>query len=358
MKINLIGEPRIIMQSKDGRHNYFGWPSLARLKNGKLIAAASGSRVAHVCPFGKAVVSYGDENGESFTAPAPIIDTPLDDRDAGLCPFGESGLILTSFNNTVAFQRTTNAKLPDSPRKAYIEAYLNTVTPEEEAKYLGTTFKISRDNGVSFGELYKSPITSPHGPIELKDGSILWVGCGGNGIHAYSVNTENGEMTKVGTVDTECITSLGRIPCEPYAIELKDGTILCHIRADKYKDGDRAFTLYQTESHDGGKSWSIPYQLLGNTGGAPAHLLEHSSGAIISVYGYRTSPFGIKVMFSSDGGKSWDKDNYLFDSANNSDLGYPASVELSDGSILTIFYAKLESEGPSVIYAQRWSFEG
>ena len=66
------------------------------------------SRLEHVCPFGKAVISYSFDGGETYTLPAPVIDTTLDDRDAGICPFGESGVIFTSFNNSAEMQRGYN----------------------------------------------------------------------------------------------------------------------------------------------------------------------------------------------------------------------------------------------------------
>ena len=99
MKIIQIGDPKIVMDNPNSHHNYFGWPTVARLQNGKIAVAASGFRLRHVCPFGKAVMSVSEDEGAHYTAPAPIIDTVLDDRDTGLCPFGESGLVLTSFNN-------------------------------------------------------------------------------------------------------------------------------------------------------------------------------------------------------------------------------------------------------------------
>ena len=97
MKIKQIGNVEIVMENRTSVHNYFGWPTLAKLKNGTIAAAASGNRVAHVCPFGKAMMSFSNDDGETFSKPAVVIDTVLDDRDAGLCPFGESGLIFTSF---------------------------------------------------------------------------------------------------------------------------------------------------------------------------------------------------------------------------------------------------------------------
>ena len=105
MRITKIGAPEIIMQNPDSCHNYFAWPTVARLKNGKIAVVASGFRLGHLCPFGKAVISYSEDDGKSYTAPAPIIDTYLDDRDSGILAFGESSVMVTSFNNTTAFQK-------------------------------------------------------------------------------------------------------------------------------------------------------------------------------------------------------------------------------------------------------------
>ena len=78
---------------------------MIRAKNGVIYLACSGHRLGHICPFGKTVMYISKDNGKTWTPPIVINDTYLDDRDAGLTPFGESGLILTSFNNTIAMQR-------------------------------------------------------------------------------------------------------------------------------------------------------------------------------------------------------------------------------------------------------------
>ena len=363
MKIELIEEAKTIISNPNSKFGYFAWPTVALLQNGVIAVGASGFRFEHVCPFGKAVISYSYDGGETYTNPAPVIDTPLDDRDAGICTFGEKGVIFTSFNNTVEFQRKTNQKRADSTKKAYIDAYLDNITKEAEQKALGNTYRISNDNGTSWGPILKSPITSPHGPIELRGGSILWVGTSyqnGYDITAYEINTANGKMEYAGKIDTSSIKALGRIPSEPYAIELDNGIILCHIRADHY-DESSAFTLYQSESSDGGKTWSEPIQILEDRGGAPSHVLKHSSGVLIATYGYRDLPYGIKVMFSYDGGKSWSEGKYIYSNDISWDLGYPSTVELRDGSLLTIFYASPyatpDNEGGAVILGQKWSFE-
>jgi hypothetical protein len=92
MKITRDGKPQIVMSNPGSIHHYFAWPTVARLQNGKIAVVASGFRCRHICPFGKTIISYSLDNGESYTLPAPVIDTVLDDRDGGIVPFGEKML--------------------------------------------------------------------------------------------------------------------------------------------------------------------------------------------------------------------------------------------------------------------------
>ncbi len=358
MKIKKIGETKIIISAYGSHRNYFGWPSAVITKNGRIAAACSGFRLEHVCPFGKAVISYSDDNGETFSAPEAVIDTVLDDRDAGLCAFGESGLILTSFNNSVEFQRVHCSR--EHIKECY--DYLDTVNPEDERNAIGSEFRISNDNGKTWSEIFRSPITSPHGPAQLKDGRIIWVGRvfseddsfkgTDNFIQAWEVRTD-GTMEYISSVENIEADGVILNSCEPHMIELDDGTLICHIRME----GGGFFSTYQSESRDGGKTWSKPHALLEKRGGAPAHLLKHSSGVLISAYGCREKPYGIRVMFSRDNGKTWDTDNILFDGGVSDDLGYPATVELPDGSLMTVFYTHEKDELPAVIAAQKWELE-
>ncbi|MBQ3087996.1 MAG: exo-alpha-sialidase [Clostridia bacterium] len=359
MKIKTIGSHKTILSNPQSKHGYFGWPTVTILKNGKIAVGASGYRIGHVCPFGKAVLAISENEGESYTHPFPVIDTVLDDRDVGLCPFGKSGLMLTSFNNTRQMQREHCADEPDEKRN-YILSYLETISDEEEKEAIGSTFRFSFDNGVTFGPIYKSPVTSPHGPIELSDGSLFWIGSVYRDddafseedvyLAAYQIDTD-GRMTYLGRVDDTYENGEKLYANEPYAVELPNGDILCHFRVEQ------TFTVYQTVSADKGKTWSKPVRVLPDFGGAPVHLLQHSSGVLIAAYGYRQAPYEIRIMFSKDNGNTWDKDHTLYVNGISGDLGYPATVELKDGSLLTVFYAKAEENGPCVIMQQKWTLE-
>ncbi|MCQ2385392.1 MAG: glycoside hydrolase [Clostridia bacterium] len=384
MKRHDILSHHVVMESKDSLHNYFGWPTVARLQDGRLACAASGFRLDHVCPFGKAVLSFSEDNGKTWSLPTPVIDTPLDDRDAGLLAFGKNSLMVTSFNNTVKFQRVWNgwrydnlSKMEEGPEKNkyklhsdYVAAYLDFLDAQGEPyqkKYLGATYRISRDGGISWGDVHISPVTSPHGPLCTREGKLLWVGrCFSDmvtphekeEIRCYEMDGE-GKMTLLGVVPPAVSPKEKVLNCEPYAIELPDGKILVHIRLDG-KGDTHCFTVYQSVSADGGRTFSTPKPVNEEFGGAPSHIILHSSGKLIAAVGRRKAPYGIRVLTSSDGGETWEE-SILTDDAGSADLGYPSTAELPDGTLYTVWYERqcVEKEGrievePSIVKGVRW----
>lgn len=269
MKIEIIGNSKIIMSNPTSMHNYFAWPTVAKLQNGKIAVVSSGFRVDHVCPFGKAVISYSEDEGETYTLPAPVIDTILDDRDAGITTFGENGVIVTSFHLTSYWWDA----LPEWGANSYIKEYVKMISEEEKKAIMGSNYRVSYDGGVTFGEIYKAPVTSPHGPVELQDGSILWVGHPyvlGEGevseapICAYTINLD-GTAELLGEIPHVFEHETLLKPCEPHAIQLDDGSLICHIRLHpEWAVGK--LIVYQSESTDGGRTWTVPHRIEGLEG--------------------------------------------------------------------------------------------
>ena len=63
-------------------------------------------------------------------------------------------------------------------------------------------------------------------------------------------------------------------------------------------------------------------------------------------------------MVSCYDAKSWETGIKLYNTIKgDDDLGYPSSVELSDGSILTVFYAHKDNKSPSEIMQIIWRLE-
>ena len=114
---------------------------------------------------------------------------------------------------------------------------------------------------------------------------------------------------------------------------LPNGDILAAMRSEN--GGHLAIT----RSTDKGKAWSAPEQMTADME-HPADLIVLKDGRVLLTYGERNEPRGVHAMLSKDSGKSWDKANeiVLAKDAPNTDCGYPSSVELSSGEILTIYY--------------------
>ena len=368
---------KTIMEKPDSLHNYFAWPTVTTLRDGTLAAVASGFRFDHVCPFGKSVICYSYDGGETWTEPTPIIDTVLDDRDAGILPFSDKDVIMTSFNNTIAFQKS-NAGARVGTHYDYMRAYLAhaETRPALEEAAIGSTFKFSRDGGKTWEKtLHHSPVSSPHGPLVTKDGRLIYVGTvyGKSGIECWEIDKADGRMERLGAIPALPCDEYGTLPSEePHAIELADGRLLAVIRTERqpehptWENAYSLFTLYQSISEDGGKTWSTPVPLPLAAGtehvferknfGAPPHLFRHSTGLLILSAASRLAPFGIHIFVSRDEGATWEPHVLTEDVPAYGDFGYPATTELADGSLYTVWYQHIAPPDPAVIRGAHWEF--
>ena len=103
-------------------------------------------------------------------------------------------------------------------------------------------------------------------------------------------------------------------------------------------------------SDDVGRTWSkpVPVTRKGEPNGEhPADLTVLASGAVQLTFGRRIRPMGCGVLFSADGGATWDTAHEVLlagDGIRNLDLGYPSTVQLADGAIVTALYYASGSE--------------
>jgi len=106
--------------------------------------------------------------------------------------------------------------------------------------------------------------------------------------------------------------------------------------ARRWKAG-AAMDLFVSE--DDGVSWKLEQQLT-DENQHPGHITALANGDLLLTYGNRKAgQFGVAVKFSRDKGKSWSQEYILVDDLKSRDCGYPSSVQLEDGSILTAFYS-------------------
>lgn len=337
---------------------YCGWSTLARQKSGRLLLVWSGRREGHVCPFGTVEWMTSDDHGASWTWPRTLLDSAIDDRDAGVLETAKGSILVTTFSSLAYESYITKAKKDGSWSDAKMQRWLaegHRIPEEQRKQQLGTWMLRSTDNGLTWSAKYDSLVNSPHGPIQLKDGRILYPGK-----QLWLKNPRVG--VAVSADDGVSWEWLAEIPArdgddpenyhELHAVEAENGHIIAHIR--NHNSQNKGETL-QSESADGGKTWSKPHSI--GVWGLPSHLLKLNDGRLLMSYGHRRAPLGNLARVSEDHGQTWSEAITISDDATSGDLGYPSTVQLADGSLLTVWYEKIQSQPNAVLRQAHWKLK-
>jgi hypothetical protein len=311
------------------------------------------------------------DEGETWSAPIIVNDTHLDDRDAGLVCWGDGNIMLSWFNNELdVFDHPGRQRLYPNIVEPFSQAMLAKWVDLPKEEY-GSFTRISRDGGKTWSEPRKSPVTCPHGPIRRADGSFLYVGA--ERLSGYEHVPANAMCAVESHDDGETWEFLSALPapkehngkplsgvCEPHCVDLGNGEILAAVRCfllgdDRSKD-QHYFTVYTCRSTDNGKTWQEPVFM--ERYGAPPHFMVHSSGALILSCGKRFGDTsGQYARISWDKGLTWEEDIMISPEAPAPvvDQGYPSTVELSNGDLLSTYYQRVPGdEYPSILYT-RWT---
>ena len=342
--------------------SYHGWPTVARRRNGELLLVCSGGREEHICPYGKVFLMRSPDGGQTWSAPATLVDGPLDDRDAGILETRSGALLLNWFTSAhwmdMLYRQETGVIdwLAPETRIAWRERrdhFVRHCRPRDE---LGDWMIRSEDGGRTWSARVPTLVSAPHGPIELSDGRLLYAG----------KRTTPPEQWKKGNThldgpigvaqsldDGRTWTLVDGVSldegCEPHIVETLSGRLVMHIR--NHAEPHVGETL-QCESEDGGRTWTRPHSV--GIWGTPAHLARLSDGRLLTTYGHRREPFGNRARFSDDEGRTWSEPVILSDDGGGVDLGYPSTVELADGSLVTVWYELVAANPRAVLRQRQW----
>jgi formylglycine-generating enzyme required for sulfatase activity len=311
------------------------FPVLIQLKNpgsparggGDLLAVVRGG-APHVGAGGRLDVIRSKDGGKTWSAPKTVADEPPDSRNPA---FGQAadGRIVLLYSVT----------------GPYVDGKF---VSGQSSKYT-VWLRTSEDNGETWSGPQQIPITdyeygSPYGRIvQLKDGTLL--------ANIY-VSDPKPSPSKKGQYASCVYRSKdgGRTWGDPSLVAedfnetalcvMPDGRVIAMVRSDG---------LSQTESADGGHTWSAPRPVTGKSQ-HPADVIPLKSGKLLLTYGFRILPYGVQAMLSSNGGATWDHERRAMVEWNsaNTDCGYPSSVQLADGTILTMHYGVENLAYPAV----------
>jgi hypothetical protein len=326
------GIERIIAVRGQG---YF--PVVIKLKDGSLGAVVRGG-APHIGVKGRLDWIRSEDGGQSWSKPTVIADSRWDDRNPSL------------------------GQMPDG---TLVVGYAEASTYDENGKWDRSAgsydlfYVTSEDGGKTWSqkkELYPGPIIngSAFGRIiHDRHGTALMAIYGGrNPSYAGPEKLEGKGSDFSGIIRSK---DNGRTwgdfsmilagHNEASLLLLPDGRLIAVVRTER--NG-----LSVAESEDDGYHWSPPRDLT-KRGQHPADVCRLQSGTLLVTYGNRLRPCGVGCVLSHDGGKSWDYENRLmlaWDS-QNADCGYPSTVQLDDGVIVTIYYSVGTGSLPDVAQA-------
>jgi len=317
---------------------YCAWPSLAR--SGKDLIVLFTRTEEHLAPNGAILLSRSTDGGSTWLSPVVVLDSPIDDRESGITTLG-NGWLLAHFWSTCHTREFYESLPPTAYRPEVIARWVEFV---ERPEYRGACVRhgawqsLSTDGGRTWTPLVRGH-DSVHGGIELEDGSILLASYreaegGVDVFRAVSVDSPWVRCARVSAPEGGGVRF-----AEPHVVRMRGGRIVMMIRAGvtPYSDQDPRTVLWETYSDDGGRSWVAPFQT--PLWGYPPHLTLLSDGRLLCTYGYRRPPYGERACVSEDGITWRMRDEVVLSGdAPNHDLGYPASLEVEKGVILTVYY--------------------
>ena len=339
-------------------------PDVLKLDNGDLLLAFR-EGPEHVIGFtsalnGRVCAVRSSDGGRTWSEHQVVSERDREDhRDPSMMQLRD-GTVLMHYMHSDRYDPVTGAPLPTDRRNYHIHVLR------------------SFDGGHSWE---KEPIEFDHAPfataiaeckcLELPGGRILMpldnVAPKGapKSAAVFASNDRGSTWQYLSTIGEEDVESAHLPwPCEPSLARTRSGRIVAVMRTQPPRGGN----LWQSFSDDDGVSWSTPREIPLFDGGR-GDLLVLSDGRLLCSIGYRgdfgyglkpghpesatLETNGIRVSISEDEGETWGPVRVLRDDMPNTDMGYPVSVELDGGRMLTVYWYHLF--GRYFIAGTRWN---
>jgi Neuraminidase (sialidase) len=251
--------------------------------------------------------------------------------------------------------------LSDSSNVTQCPGGIDFSNPDLAIKLRGELFNVSNDRGRTWSGTYRLP---KFGQIKLmartdyivngKDECMIF-------LTATKTNGKEGRPFCAKTTDGgKTFEFLSWISDEPEGFSIMPSTV--RISGDelitairRQEKGNGFIEIYR--SQDNGQSWSLLSTPAG-TGrhnGNPASMIKLAEGRIALTYGFRSEPSGIMAKLSNDNGRTWSKKIDLRLGARTWDIGYPQSIQRTDGKIVTLYYFATADKPEQHIPATIWN---
>ena len=342
---------------------YVTFPNLVKLPDGRLFCTFRHAlerqkeygRATHVDPTARIGYIISEDGGKTFDKTfTPILDSgDMSDQDPCLNLLSDGRIIATYFK----WELVPKGQGPDKWGKENFERYGRELHGKYDCFHIGIAYSISDDQCKTWKHyptlrLENLPVCSGiRGDIiELDDGSLImpFYGC-----------LNFGESNRAGLLKSldrgeswEYLSLMAFDPnaekhfLEPNIFRTKSGRIIGLFRTQSnflkpgVKFDETYLNLHIAESYDNGKTFQPVQEVENCWTSSPVHALQLQSGKVLLSYGYRKSPYGIRIRVCNSEltDISESEEIILRDDGPNGDLGYPHAVQLENGDILVVYY--------------------
>ena len=325
-----IGE-EVLVYHKEGRAAVPA--DMCRLRNGMLLVSFRDA-THHTAIDGKIAMVRSQDGGKTWGDYDVIRDTvdPLCDfRDPSICELTDGTLVLTFF----AWRGTTHKGNWDGSQTVVIRSF---------------------DGGATWGEeqvLSPAPfdfMLTTERCIELPTGRLLMPVHGGSrakGVNNGAVwcSDDRGRTWRhLATVHTQRWPEGSRWSMETALVNTKRGRLVAISRTNRH--------MLQAVSNDTGITWERHRELIDTPPETQPSLNCLHDGRLMLAYGDRgplprdpSYPCAVVAQLSEDDGESWGEPIILRGDLPHWDMGYPTSVEVAPGRIVTVYWWSLPAEG-------------
>lgn len=313
------------------------FPVITSLENNDVLIVHRGG-AGHIGLSGRLDVIRSTDGGETWGEPVTIADSDRDDRNPAF-GLAQDGTVVLAYH----WQGNYNANGEWNP------SLHNTDTRVVFSTDGGQTW--TDDDLINFTPINSA---SPFGKIHNIDGVLHML------IYSGSIMGDTTDTLRVGPATTPTYilrsTDHGRTWGDPTLVALglneSDMAVLPNGRwlfvARSEENDEQA--IYTCISDDQGRTW----QLLGRVTEPSEHppdLTLLSNGWLLLLFGRRHPPYGVQGIISRDDGLTWDARRLVLDDTlPGGDIGYPSTVRLDNGRLITAYYTAGTSEKQWEIY--------
>ena len=337
---------------------WVGVPDILQLKNGDLLVSLRAAS-EHLSNDGKICTVRSSDSGKTWKNFQVVVsDEAVDHRDASVVQL-ESGKLIMHWFPDLSYDKKSGERVRGGGLFNYNSQSGNRVHVIQ-----------SNDNGFTWDReseiiLDPAPLNCLHSVepcIELPSKRILMpvygeIGQSGNKKYSTAIFKSDDEgdswqyLSTVGTDDD--LNGEGHFSIGEISIRMTDSHKIVAIMRTELLPGEESpvegLHMWQSSSDDLGETWSRPKRLDNMLSRIQPNIIKLRDGRLLTGYGYRgidegqwgDQPYGIRFHVSSDEGETWGPQIILRDDFPNTCEGYPASVELEDNKIFTVYWFNL-----------------